>query len=262
MRRALPLILFLLLIQPAYSDIVTDTFNITMDNTRAIYLIDYGPNYNITLINYTISSSVNLDPVQSWGVYGCTDTTWNSLDSQDDVSFVADDDQLYNVSSSTPYRYYGFAIFEGFYEINETITLALTTNQTHIEGLPTEQTTPVMNLMQEDIVYISSESAGGGTDLIPWQVWAGVAASAILFFFLSLITSRAAGVTAMIAVILSGVSAYTSNMIGFVSVQVSAVNTSEVVIEPVAYAQHPPWLVYIFLGRYFLRGLLAGSLKG
>lgn len=97
-------------------------------------------------------------------------------------------------------------------------------------------------LTTENTTYISDTGS-----LVPWPVWVLVVLSGIVFFCLSIVTSYRADGTSVMAFVLLLAGAYASNMIGFVSVQASALNTSELVIEPTVTAQHPPWLVWVMV---------------
>lgn len=147
------LILILFLIIPSTALVASNQFNITMDNSRSIYYIDYGA-YNITLLNYTLNSSSNLGAVQDWSMYGAaTGEYWIVQDVQYNQTFVANVENLYTPITSSTVRYYGFVVLEGFYEVGDTIALTLTTNQTG--AVPA---TPVMG---KNVIPASSASVSG-----------------------------------------------------------------------------------------------------
>ena len=83
-------------------------------------------------------------------------------------------------------------------------------------------------------------------DYVPFPIWLSIVIVTIALFGHSLIFLRNADLTAIMAALFAMLSAWLSNMIGYIDVQVTSY-AEEIVISPVVQAVHPPWLVYTML---------------
>ena len=109
-------------------------------------------------------------------------------------------------------------------------------------GTPTPTGTPGGNITEGNITYIYAPDQ----DYVPFPIWLAIVVVTIALFGHSIIFLRNSDLTAMMAAVFAFISAWLSNMIGFIEVQVTYVS-EEILISPVIQAAHPPWLVYTML---------------
>lgn len=109
-------------------------------------------------------------------------------------------------------------------------------------GTPTPTGTPGGNITEGNITYIYAPDQ----DYVPFPIWLAIVVVTIALFGHSIIFLRNSDLTAMMAAVFAFISAWLSNMIGFIEVQVTYVS-EEILISPVIQAVHPPWLVYTML---------------
>lgn len=110
---------------------------------------------------------------------------------------------------------------------------------------PTGNVTPTGtpgNVTEGNITYIYAPDQ----DYVPFPIWLAIVIVSIALFGHSIIFLRNSDLTAMMAAVFAFVSAWLSNMIGYIDVQVTSF-AEEIVISPVIQAVHPPWLVYTML---------------
>ena len=91
---------------------------------------------------------------------------------------------------------------------------------------------------------------------VPWEIWAVLFFLTFIFFFHAIIAQKNTDITAVITVILAGVTAWISGFIEFSYVETLAVNNTTNVV-PVSYITHPTWLSYIMLGVFFVSIVIA-----
>lgn len=106
---------------------------------------------------------------------------------------------------------------------------------------PTPTGTPG-NVTEGNITYIYAPDQ----DYVPFPIWLAIVIVSIALFGHSIIFLRNSDLTAMMAAVFAFVSAWLSNMIGYIDVQVTYI-AEEILISPVIQAVHPPWLVYTML---------------
>ena len=112
-------------------------------------------------------------------------------------------------------------------------------------GTPTGNVTPTGtpgNVTEGNITYIYAPDQ----DYVPFPIWLAIVIVSIALFGHSIIFLRNSDLTAMMAAVFAFVSAWLSNMIGYIDVQVTYI-AEEILISPVIQAVHPPWLVYTML---------------
>lgn len=110
---------------------------------------------------------------------------------------------------------------------------------------PTPTATPTGtggNVTQGNVTYILAPDQ----DYVPFPIWLAIVIVSIAMFGHSIIFLRNSDLTAMMAAVFAFISAWLSNMIGYIDVQVTSF-AEEIVISPVIQAVHPPWLVYTML---------------
>lgn len=83
-------------------------------------------------------------------------------------------------------------------------------------------------------------------DYVPFPIWLAIVIVSIALFGHSIIFLRNSDLTAMMSAVFAFISAWLSNMIGYIDVQITSY-AEEIVISPVIQAVHPPWLVYTML---------------
>jgi hypothetical protein len=106
---------------------------------------------------------------------------------------------------------------------------------------PTPTGTPG-NVTEGNVTYILAPDQ----DYVPFPIWLSIVIVSIALFGHSIIFLRNSDLTAMMAAVFAFISAWLSNMIGYIDVQVTSF-AEEIVISPVIQAVHPPWLVYTML---------------
>ena len=116
-------------------------------------------------------------------------------------------------------------------------------------GAPTPTPTPTVtptstpgNVTEGNATYIYAPDQ----DYVPFPIWLAIVIVSIALFGHSIIFLRNSDITAMMATVFAFVSAWLSNMIGYIDVQITSY-AEEIVISPVIQAVHPPWLVYTML---------------
>lgn len=110
---------------------------------------------------------------------------------------------------------------------------------------PTPTPTPTGgtgNVTEGNITYIYAPDQ----DYVPFPIWLAIVVVSIAMFGHSIIFLRNSDLTAMMAAVFAFISAWLSNMIGYIDVQVTSF-AEEIIISPVIQAVHPPWLVYTML---------------
>lgn len=103
-------------------------------------------------------------------------------------------------------------------------------------------TIPSGNVTEGNITYIYAPDQ----DYVPFPIWLAIVIVSIALFGHSIIFLRNSDLTAMMAAVFAFISAWLSNMIGYIDVQVTYI-AEEILISPVIQAVHPPWLVYTML---------------
>lgn len=105
---------------------------------------------------------------------------------------------------------------------------------------PTVTGTPVFTEGNATFIYAPDQ------DYVPFPIWLAIVIVTIALFGHSIIFLKNSDLTAIMAALFAMVSAWLSNMIGYIDVQVTSY-AEEIVISPVVQAVHPPWLVYTML---------------
>jgi PKD repeat protein len=105
---------------------------------------------------------------------------------------------------------------------------------------PTVTGTPVFTEGNATFIYAPDQ------DYVPFPIWLAIVIVTIALFGHSIIFLKNSDLTAIMAALFAMVSAWLSNMIGYIDVQVTSY-AEEIVISPVIQAVHPPWLVYTML---------------
>jgi hypothetical protein len=95
----------------------------------------------------------------------------------------------------------------------------------------------------------------GDLAYVPFAVWAVLFALTFIFLFHAIMAERNIDVTALIATILAGVTAWVSGFIEFSTVEVVTFADGNSTVVPASYIIHPTWLSYIMIG-VFLVGIL------
>jgi hypothetical protein len=122
---------------------VDDTAIITTTGHRVSYTVDYGRYVKDVKLNYyQLQTDVSLDPVNTWEIYASNNgDNWSVIDTQTNISFVANTPQLFTIGSPVNNQYYKFKINNGFYDVGKHITIlfnttstATTPNLTHATG--------------------------------------------------------------------------------------------------------------------------------
>lgn len=115
-------------------------------------------------------------------------------------------------------------------------------------GAPTPTPTPTVtptgggNVTEGNVTYIYAPDQ----DYVPFPIWLALVIITIALFGHSLIFLKNSDLTAILAALFALISAWLSNMIGYIDVQVTSY-AEEIVISPLIQAVHPPWLVYTML---------------
>jgi PKD repeat protein len=116
-------------------------------------------------------------------------------------------------------------------------------------GAPTPTPTPTVtatitpgNVTSGNITFIYAPDQ----DYVPFPIWLAIVIVTIALFGHSIIFLKNSDLTAIMAALFAMISAWLSNMIGYIDVQVTSF-AEEIVISPVVQAVHPPWLVYTML---------------
>lgn len=115
-------------------------------------------------------------------------------------------------------------------------------------GAPTPTPTPTAtptgtgNVTEGNATYIYAPDQ----DYVPFPIWLAIVIVTIALFGHSLIFLKNSDLTAIMASLFAMLSAWLSNMIGYIDVQVTSY-AEEIVISPLIQAVHPPWLVYTML---------------
>lgn len=107
---------------------------------------------------------------------------------------------------------------------------------------PTVTPTGTGNVTEGNATYIYAPDQ----DYVPFPIWLAIVIVTIALFGHSLIFLKNSDLTAIMASLFAMLSAWLSNMIGYIDVQVTSY-AEEIVISPVVQAVHPPWLVYTML---------------
>lgn len=107
---------------------------------------------------------------------------------------------------------------------------------------PTVTVTGTGNVTEGNATYIYAPDQ----DYVPFPIWLAIVIVTIALFGHSLIFLKNSDLTAIMAALFAMLSAWLSNMIGYIDVQVTSY-AEEIVISPVVQAVHPPWLVYTML---------------
>jgi PKD repeat protein len=105
---------------------------------------------------------------------------------------------------------------------------------------PTVTGTPVFTEGNATFIYAPDQ------DYVPFPIWLAIVIVTIALFGHSIIFLKNSDITAIMAALFAMISAWLSNMIGYIDVQVTSY-AEEIVISPVIQAVHPPWLVYTML---------------
>lgn len=178
MRQLLLLLLFIfVLVVPTSALYANDTFNITLDNTRKMYYIDYGSGNDITLLNYTLNVSANLDAVNDWSVYGAnTGEYWTFLNNTTSWAFTANTEYKFDIASTMVARYYGFMVERGFYDVGEILQITFSTCQTG-----TTPATPVLvSGISNPVIPASGASASGLTYPLIIAIFGGLGVVSVI----------------------------------------------------------------------------------
>jgi PKD repeat protein len=110
---------------------------------------------------------------------------------------------------------------------------------------PTPTPTPTgtgVAVTEGNVTYILAPDQ----DYVPFPIWLAIVIVSIALFGHSIIFLRNSDLTAMMSAVFAFISAWLSNMIGYIDVQITSY-AEEIVISPVIQAVHPPWLVYTML---------------
>ena len=92
----------------------------------------------------------------------------------------------------------------------------------------------------------------GDLAYVPYEVWLVLFAMTFIFFFHAIIAKKNTEITAVIATILAGVTAWISGYIEFSVVEAVTFADGNTTIVPASYIAHPNWLAYVMLGVFFL----------
>lgn len=140
----------------------------------------------------------------------------------------------------------------GVYTVNLTVTGTGGTDSeikvdyiTVTNATPTPTPTPTGTggaVTEGNVTYILAPDQ----DYVPFPIWLAIVIVSVALFGHSIIFLRNSDITAMMATVFAFVSAWLSNMIGYIDVQITSY-AEEIVISPVIQAVHPPWLVYTML---------------
>ena len=95
----------------------------------------------------------------------------------------------------------------------------------------------------------------GDLAYVPYEVWLVLFAMTFIFFFHAIMAKRNTEITAVIATILAGVTAWISGYIEFSVVEAVTFADGNTTIVPASYIAHPNWLAYVMLG-VFLVGIV------
>ena len=92
----------------------------------------------------------------------------------------------------------------------------------------------------------------GDLAYVPYEIWLVLFAMTFIFFFHAIIAKKNTEITAVIATILAGVTAWISGYIEFFVVEVVTFADGNTTIVPASYIAHPIWLAYVMLGIFFV----------
>ena len=97
----------------------------------------------------------------------------------------------------------------------------------------------------------------GLTSYVPWEIWLVMVILTMIFFLHALLAKDNADITAILAVVLSGVTAWISGFIDFHSTQAVLDASGDIAIIPVSYLSAPGWFSLIMLGIFLVSLILA-----
>lgn len=92
---------------------------------------------------------------------------------------------------------------------------------------------------------------------VPFEIWLVIVLLTVFFFVHALIGKSGTNITAIIAVVLSGVSAWISGFIEFKYLETITFADGNTSVIPISYVSHPTWVSYIMLGFFFVSIVLA-----
>jgi hypothetical protein len=92
---------------------------------------------------------------------------------------------------------------------------------------------------------------------VPWEIWLVMVILTMILFFHALLAKDNADITAILAVVFSGVTAWISGFIDFHSTEAVLMSTGDIAVIPTSYLSSPAWFSLIMLGIFLVSIILA-----
>jgi hypothetical protein len=212
-------------------------------------MVDYGLGVDATLSSYKMTSTVDLDAVQNWTVYGSTNGIgWSSIDLRGDVPFTSGIVQTFAIGTPSAFRYYNFYWSDGFYRVGENMTIVLTSTNT---STPSGNIT-LSTINAQSILDISNNQ------YVPIPVYVLLVLLAFGFLIISNLLNREqnAALYAILSPVFFALSAWFSVQLNYITTGIEPIVTNNTITEinvvTANVIYHPEWLAYLMIVMFLV----------